>query len=144
MTTNPSYGSTNKPVCTGNYDYVFDHSIQHPKVNNTPTQDLLHHNTNPIKMEANPSYGLTVQDTKTGIAGIKNDYDYIDDGLIQHTSYLSVNTDQAAAEIKEVKYGVVNQPMSDSFLPGMLGGIISEDKSSVGNWPRSDDGTTYI
>ena len=72
-------------VATGDYDYVLDDSIQHLKINNTPIQDLLHCNTSPnvtIKMEANPSYGLTVQDTKTNKAGIKNDYDYIDDGLI--------------------------------------------------------------
>ena len=101
-------------MCTGDYDYVLDDSIQHPKVYNVPTQDLLHHNTSPdvsIKLEANPSYGLTVQDIKTNKAG---DYDYIDDGLIQHPSYRPVNTDQAAAETKEVaiEYGVVNQPMN--------------------------------
>ena len=144
MTTNPSYGSTNKPVCTSDYDYVLDDLIQHPKVYNIPTQDLLHHNTSPdvtIKMEANPSYDLTVQDTKTNKAEVKNDYDYTD-GLIQHSTYLSVNTDQAAAETNEVEYGVVNQPMSDSFSPSTLGRMIS-DKSSAGNWPRSDDGTIY-
>ena len=145
MTTNPSYDSTNKPVCTGDYNYVLDHSIQHSKVNNIPTQDLLHHNTSPdvtIKMEANPSYDLTVQDTKTNKAGVKNYYDYID-GLIQHPSYRPVNTDHAAAETKEVEYGVVNQPMSDSFSPGTLGRMKIMGKSSVGNWPTSDDGTIY-
>ena len=145
MTTNPSYGSINMPVCTGDYDYVLDDSIQHLKISNTPIQHLLHCNTNPIKMEANPSYGLTVQDTKTNKAGIKNDYDYIDDGLIQHpASCLPVNTDhQAAAETKEDDYGVVNQPMSDSFSPGTLGRMISEDRSSAGNWPMNDDATKY-
>ena len=146
MTTNPSYGSTNKPVSTGDYDYVLDHSILHPKVNNIPTQDLLHPNTSPdvaIKMEANPSYGLTVQDTKTNMAGVKNDYDYIDDGLIQHPSHLPVNTDQGATETNEGEYGVVNQPMSDSFSPGTLGRMISEDKGSAGNQSMSDNGTKY-
>ena len=142
MTTNPSYGLTNKPVCTDDYDYVLDHSIQLPKVSSTPTQDL-HHDTNPeesIRMEANPSYGLTVQDTKINKAGIKNDYDYIDDGLIQHPSHLTVSTNphNIAAETKEVEYGVVNQPMSDSFSANTLGRIVNDDKNSTENQPSND------
>ena len=142
MTTNPSYGLTTKPVCTGDYDYVLDHLIQLPKVNNTPTQDL-HHDTNSeqaIRMEANPSYGITVQDTKINKDGIKNDYDYIDDGLIQHPSHLTVSTNphNIAAETKEVEYGVVNQPMSDSFSPNTLGRMVNEDKSRARNQPSNE------
>ena len=148
MTSNPSYGVTNKPLYSGDYDYVFDHSIQYPNINNTPIQDLLHRNTTPdvaIKMDANPSYGLTVQDAKTNKDGIKNDYDYIDDGLIQHPSLLTVSTNQynVTAETKEAEYGVVNQPMSDSFSASTLGRMIREDKSGTGIWPISEDVTKY-
>ena len=148
MTTNPSYGVTNKPLYTGDYDYVFDHSIQYPNINNTPTQDLLHRNMTPdvaIKMDANPSYGLTVQDTKTNKAGGKNDYDYIDDGLIQHPSHMTVSTNphNIAAETKEAEYGVVNQPISESLSANTPGRMISEDKSGAGIWPKSEDATKY-
>ena len=93
-----------------------------------------------IKMNVNPSYGLTVQDTKTNMVGVKNDYGYIDDGLIHHPSHFPVNTDQAAAENKESEYSVVNQPMSNSFSPNTLGRMISENKGSAGNWSMRDDG----
>ena len=146
ITTNPSYDSTNNPVCAQGYDNVFDHSIQCPKGNSTTKQDLPHCDTSPdlaIKIEANPSYGLIVQDVNTDKVGVKNDYDYIANGVIQHPSHLTVNTDQAAAESKEVEYGVVNQPMSDSFSPATLERMIRGDKGNGGNWPVSEDATKY-
>ena len=118
MDANPSYGlATNiNDVKPGDYDYVVDHSIQHSKVNSTQTQYLALYHTDPdatIKMDVNPSYGLAMQDTN--IAWVKNDYDYVDDGLIHHPSHRNVLNKSIIkkSEDESVVYGPVNQPMSD-------------------------------
>ena len=120
---NPSYGlaaniSDAKPA--GDYDYVLDRSIQHSKVNSTQTQYSLLYHTDPdvdIKMDANPSYGSAMQNVNTSGAGVKNDYDYIDDGSIHRPSHRDV-LQKSIARISEDEhvYGPVNQPMSD-FAP---------------------------
>ena len=120
MDANPSYGlATNiNDVKPGDYDYVVDHSIQHSKVNSTQTQYLMLYHTDPdatIKMDVNPSYGLAMQDVNTNKAGVKNDYDYIDDGLIHHPSHRNVLNKSITkkSEAEYAVYGPVNQPMSD-------------------------------
>ena len=120
MDVNPSYGlaaniSDAKPV--SDYDYMLDHSIQHSNVNSTQTQYLSLYNGDPdvaIKIDANPSYGSAMQNVNTIGAGVKNDYDYIDDGLIQCPSHRDV-LKKSTARISEDEhvYGPVNQPMSD-------------------------------
>ena len=120
MDDNPSYGlATNiNDVKPGDYDYVVDHSIQHSTVNSTQTQYLMLYHTDPdatIKMDVNPSYGLAMQDVNTNKAGVKNDYDYVDDGLIHHPSHRNVLNKSITkkSEAESVVYGPVNQPMSD-------------------------------
>ena len=120
MDANPSYGlATNiNDVKPGDYDYVVDHSIQHSKVNSTQTQYLMLYHTDPdatIKMDVNPSYGLAMQDVNTIEAGVKNDYDYVDDGSIHHPSHRNVLNKSITrkSEDEYAVYGPVNQPMSD-------------------------------
>ena len=46
-------------------------------------------------MDVNPSYSLAMQVLNTNEAGVKSDYDYVDDGSIHHPSHHHVmNTDQ--------------------------------------------------
>ena len=70
-------------------------------------------------------------------------YSQLYDALIQHPSHLTLNTNQSniGAETNEVEYGVVNQPMSDSFSPNTLGRMISQDKGNAGDRPMRDDGS---
>ena len=73
--------------CNHDYDFVLDHSIEHPKLNSTPTQYLSLYHTDSdatIRMDSNPSYGLAMQNTNTSNAVVVNEYDFIDDGSIDN------------------------------------------------------------
>ena len=97
MDVNPSYGLTTKisDVKPSDYDYVLDHTIEHPKVNSTPAEYLTLYPDAAIKMDVNPSYSLAMQVLNTNKAGVKNDYDYVDDSSIHHPSHHdAMHTDQ--------------------------------------------------